>query len=90
MVERLYLLKADTEVQASELPEEIFEPADGFGLIPCVDIPDVGVNLENVEAMTIRRAMQVENGNLTRVAEKLGISRPTLYRKIKQYDIPRS
>src|SRR6056297_146626 len=90
MVERLFLLKADTKVHASDLPEEIFEPADGFGLVTCIEIPDVGVNLESVEAMTIRRAMQVENGNLTRVAEKLGISRPTLYRKIKQYDIPRS
>lgn len=90
MVERLFLLKADTEVHASDLPEEIFEPVDGFGLVTCMEIPDVGVNLESVEAMTIRRAMQVENGNLTRVAEKLGISRPTLYRKIKQYDIPRS
>jgi len=28
-----------------------------------------------------------ENGNLTRVAAVLGISRPTLYRKMKQYHI---
>lgn len=90
MVERLYLLKPDTNVSLNDLPEEIFEPADSLGLASCVGIPETGVNLEDVEAMTIRRAMQAEGGNLTRVAEKLGISRPTLYRKIKQYDIPRS
>ncbi|WP_226946223.1 MULTISPECIES: helix-turn-helix domain-containing protein [Roseobacteraceae] len=28
-----------------------------------------------------------ENGNLTRVAAVLGISRPTLYREMKQYHI---
>jgi len=89
MMERLFLLKTDTKVHASDLPEEIFEPVDGLGLVPWMDIPDTGTSLESVEAMTIRCAMQVENGNLTRVAEKLGISRPTLYRKIKQYDIPR-
>lgn len=89
MMERLYLLKSDQDVTVSDLPGEMFEPMEGFGLATYDEISDDGVNLESIEAKAIRRAMQAEKGNLTRVAAKLGISRPTLYRKIKQYDIPR-
>jgi transcriptional regulator of acetoin/glycerol metabolism len=37
----------------------------------------------------ILRAIAEHRGNLTRVAEDLGITRPTLYRKLKIYDIER-
>lgn len=89
LVERLYLLKTGSAVSLSDLPPEIMEPADGLGFSHYVDFEETPVNLENMEAMAIRRAMQSEKGNLTRVAGSLGISRPTLYRKIKQYGIPR-
>lgn len=89
LVERLFLLKTGPEVGLTDLPPEIMEPAGGLGFSHYVEVEDAPVNLENMEAITIRRAMQAEKGNLTRVAESLGISRPTLYRKIKQYGIPR-
>lgn len=43
--------------------------------------------LDEAEARTIREAMARCNGNLTLVAKELGISRPTLYSKLKKYDI---
>ena len=43
--------------------------------------------LEEAEEQTIRNAMARCNGNLTLVAKELGISRPTLYSKLKKYDI---
>lgn len=43
--------------------------------------------LDESEARTIREAMARCNGNLTLVARELGISRPTLYSKLKKYDI---
>ncbi|WP_417720181.1 sigma-54-dependent Fis family transcriptional regulator [Salipiger sp.] len=89
MVERLHLLKTRTEVTLRDLPAEILEPVGGFGLSHDIEMSQGPVNLENVEASAIRRAMLAEKGNLTRVAATLGISRPTLYRKIKQYGIPR-
>lgn len=89
IVERLYLLKAGPEVGLNDLPPPIIEPADGLGVGHYVEVEDAPIKLENMEAMTIRRAIQAEKGNLTRVAQSLGISRPTLYRKIKQYGIPR-
>lgn len=90
MVERLFLMKNDSHVNAADLPTEIFEPAAGFGTSSYIDLPGKAVSLDDMEAIAIRRALQEENGNLTRVAAALGISRPTLYRKLKQYGIPRS
>ena len=43
--------------------------------------------LDEAEAQTIRDTMARCNGNLTLVAKELGISRPTLYSKLKKYDI---
>nr|AGH13555.1 hypothetical protein [uncultured bacterium pUR16A2] len=43
--------------------------------------------LDEAEAQTIRDTMTRCNGNLTLVAKELGISRPTLYSKLKKYDI---
>ena len=43
--------------------------------------------LDEAEAQTIRDTMARCSGNLTLVAKELGISRPTLYSKLKKYDI---
>ena len=39
--------------------------------------------LEQVEAEHMRRAMEISEGNLSKAADLLGISRQTLYRKMK-------
>lgn len=43
--------------------------------------------LENAEEKAIRAAVGHFRGNLSMVAKSLGISRPTLYAKLKKYDI---
>lgn len=43
--------------------------------------------LEDAEEQTIRTALQRLGGNLSLVAKELGISRPTLYAKLKRYNI---
>ena len=43
--------------------------------------------LDEAEAQTIRNTMARCGGNLTLVAKELGISRPTLYSKLKKYNI---
>ena len=44
-------------------------------------------SLEDLERKAIIAAMEHYSGNLTMVAKSLGISRPTLYAKLKKYDI---
>ncbi len=43
--------------------------------------------LMNVEEKTIREAIERFDGNMSLVAKNLGISRPTLYNKLKKYNI---
>ena len=51
-----------------------------------LDIPEEET-LEMAEERTIRTAMERYGGNLTQVAKSLDISRPTLYAKLKKYNI---
>ena len=43
--------------------------------------------LEEMEKQMIMANIEQENGNLSAVAKNLGIARPTLYNKMKRYDI---
>ncbi|WP_238916035.1 sigma 54-interacting transcriptional regulator [Clostridium sp. YIM B02555] len=47
-------------------------------------------NLEELEVGVIRKAIHVYNNNMTQAAKALGISRNTLYLKIKKYNIEMS
>ena len=44
-------------------------------------------NLEEVERQAIETAILQNNGNLTAAAEQLGISRQTLYNKLKRFKL---
>ncbi len=44
-------------------------------------------NLDKMESKVIGEVIDRENGNLSRAAQILGITRATLYRKIKKYDL---
>ncbi len=45
------------------------------------------LNLQEVEKQTIARAVDVYQGNLSHAARKLGVTRATLYAKMKKYGI---
>ena len=49
--------------------------------------PPDSFNLEEIEKAVIRRAMEEFGGNVSRVARELGVSRPALYRRLKDYDL---
>ena len=51
------------------------------------ELPVENETLEMAEERVIRNAMDRFNGNLTQVAKSLDISRPTLYAKLKKYNI---
>ena len=45
------------------------------------------MTLEDIEAQSIRQAIELHKGNLSNVAKSLGISRAALYRRMEKYDI---
>ncbi|WP_208987486.1 sigma-54-dependent Fis family transcriptional regulator [Roseibium marinum] len=89
-IERLRLLSPGDHVSVSDLPTEITIPDDDM-LLPGDHrtlIPE-RLNLDAIESVAIQRAIELEGGNLSKVATSLGISRPTLYRKIRIYGLDR-
>jgi len=50
-------------------------------------IPSFEGSLEEVESRVIKYSIKKNNGNLSAVANQLGISRQTLYNKIQKYGL---
>lgn len=46
-----------------------------------------GIHLIELEKKALRKAMVLMNNNVSKVAKELGMSRTTLYKKIKKYDL---
>ncbi|MFO7824518.1 MAG: sigma-54 dependent transcriptional regulator [Cyclobacterium sp.] len=44
-------------------------------------------NIEDVEKILIRKALQKHNGHITRAAEELGLTRSSLYRRLERYGL---
>jgi DNA-binding NtrC family response regulator len=45
------------------------------------------VPLERIEQIFIRQALHVTDGNITEAANRLGVSRSTVYRKLEEYGL---
>lgn len=52
-----------------------------------VYLPPEGVNLEQVEQILIRQALERAHGNKTKAAELLGLTRHTLLYRMEKYGI---
>lgn len=95
LVERLHLLSPNGFVDIDDLPAEIVESSRHQEAIPLSsDTASEPVSpvfsFEDAERQAIKIALAAEHGNLSKVAQRLGVSRPTLYRKLDQFGIKRS
>ncbi len=52
-------------------------------------LPLEDLELAQVERLLVERALELHDGNVSRAARKLGLSRSALYRRIRQYQIGR-
>ncbi len=79
------------EVRASDLPPEIFSTSLGEAASPQISAPRAydphTTDLVEVERQTIMKALASTGGHQGRAADQLGISRRTLSRKLKQYNL---
>jgi len=98
LVERLHVLRRDDTVRLADLPAEMLEPsAEPAGAGPdgqpvatmATGAPAQPPRPGEIDRQRVMDALAAEGGNLSRVALRLGISRPTLYRKLEQYGIRR-
>jgi len=79
-IERAVLLATDGETIAEG--DLLLAPASGAGAGPVEHM-----TLEDAERHLIRRALDRSEGNVSRAAESLGLSRSALYRRLQQYGL---
>ena len=81
LVERVTVLTRGRNIEVRDIPASIRERAG-------TDVsPEADLTVEEMEKRMILRALEKTGGNRTKAAEKLGISRRTLHRKLNEYGI---
>jgi DNA-binding NtrC family response regulator len=70
---------AERAPAAIEPPEA--QPSDIITIAP-------GTTMEEIEKAAIRQALSASRGNRRKAAEMLGIGERTLYRKLREYNVP--
>jgi len=45
------------------------------------------LNLDEVEKTAVQKALQLHNGNISKAADELGLTRASLYRRMEKYGI---
>ena len=83
--ERLSILLAGRVIEEGNLPAEIHNRTSGSRSI--FALPEVGIELEKVEIDLIQQALVRTNGNRSRSAKLLGISRDTLLYRMHKHGI---
>ncbi len=86
LMEKLHILRHDGRVRHADLPAE-FHDAPPRERMP--EAMAAAPSIEEAERLAICNMLRAEGGNLSRAAQRLGISRPTLYRKLDQFGIRR-
>ncbi|HOQ49151.1 MAG TPA: sigma 54-interacting transcriptional regulator, partial [Candidatus Kapabacteria bacterium] len=81
-IDRAVLHHNDTELTARHLSflDENYNPDSSFVLTPTADfqLPEQGLNLEELEREIVRRTLKKFRGNKTKTAEFLGLTRSAL------------
>ncbi|MEO8860735.1 MAG: sigma-54 dependent transcriptional regulator [Ginsengibacter sp.] len=80
-MERAVIMSEGEELSASDL---IFSPIETS--LPPEEVP-VELNLSALEKNAILRVIEKHNGNISRAAKELGLTRTALYRRLSKYDI---
>ena len=83
IVERSVLLTSGRIIQKENLPEELFTTLN----ISASHIVEKDLNLKNQEATAIKEALNACAGNKSHAAKMLGLSRKTLYKKLKDFGL---
>ena len=84
VIERAILLSEGLVIQPEDLPaavrERVSAPRGQLGL----EIPETGIDLEQVERSLILKALEKTEGNVSRAARLLGLSRRTLQYRLEK------
>jgi DNA-binding NtrC family response regulator len=82
VVERAVALAEGDQIGPDDLPSQVRERRSADVLAGALAR---GLTLAELEREYINRVLQAESGNKTRAAQRLGLDRKTLYRKLEEY-----
>jgi DNA-binding NtrC family response regulator len=83
LVERMVVLSRGKLLDIKDIPAQVREQSGGAGEVRI----DAELTVDEMEKRMIIQALEKTGGNRTKAAEKLGISRRTLHRKLNQYGL---
>lgn len=89
VIERAILLESEDVILAEHLPVEIMiRPAEEKQMEgPSLKIPQEGLSIEEVEKKLIKQALDITNGNQTKAARLLSLSRDALRYRMQKFGI---
>ena len=88
VLERAIIISQDGRIGVEHLPHYIVDGSAHGPAQSAQPVAESGThNLEGLEKAEVRKALREADGNVTLAARMLGISRNTLYRKMKQYSL---
>lgn len=89
LLEGAILLSAGDLIEEKDLSTYFHRPEYAVSEAPLADAPSIpaAASLEEMERIHIDHVLKLNNFNRTRTAEMLGISKKTLYLKIKRYGL---
>ena len=90
LVRNLALTALDEEISADDvlrvMPQEAVDRPESLSLLPLFDQP-LREARDAFEKMYFEHHLRLEGGNMTKLAERSGLERTHLYRKLKQLDV---
>lgn len=88
IIEKMVVLASGEKLTLEDVPEEITGPSAASASVPASTVPSgAGTTLAEAEKAQILAAIAAHNGNKSRAAEALGISRRTMHRKLNEWNI---
>lgn len=84
LMERIIILHEGTTLTRQDVLS--FLPVS-FSNPPLPHTETLPLEKENLEKISIEQALELCNGNKSKAAKQLGVSRVTLYQKIKKYHL---
>jgi two-component system NtrC family response regulator len=86
VIERASVLRRGDAITVADLPAKLTATRGAVEEI-ILNLPEEGLSLEELEKSLIIKALEKHQGNQTRAAEYLGITRPTLIYRMEKYGL---
>jgi len=83
-IERAVIMADQLSIAGNDL---FFSPIEQQVNNQDVELTAGGQNLEELERKAIKSAIERYNGNISKAAKELGLTRAALYRRLEKYDI---